>query len=107
MYADIVCEGGGIKGIALVGAINCLENYGYTFKKMAGTSAGAIVASLIAVGYKGNELKDIVLNLNYPNLIFSNKLNKFFSITKGCINIFTKKDYILQKISKNIYIIFF
>lgn len=107
MYADIVCEGGGIKGIALVGAINCLENYGYTFKKMAGTSAGAIVASLIAVGYKGNELKDIVLNLNYPNLIFSNKLNKFFSITKGCINIFTKKGlYSTENIEKYLYNLF-
>ncbi|MDO4534375.1 MAG: patatin-like phospholipase family protein [Clostridium perfringens] len=91
MYVDIVCEGGGVKGIALVGSINCLENYGYTFKKIAGTSAGAIIASLLAVGYSGEELKNIVLNLDYSKLIFNTKLNKFLSTLKGGVNIFIKK----------------
>ena len=58
-FCDLVCEGGGIKGIALLGAIYYLNEQGYEFKKIAGTSAGAIVASLLAVGYKGNELKEL------------------------------------------------
>ena len=61
-FCDLVCEGGGIKGIALLGAIYYLNEQGYEFKKIAGTSAGAIVASLLAVGYKGNELKDAIKN---------------------------------------------
>ena len=40
MKADIVCEGGGVKGIALLGAIYYLEEKGYTFEHFAGTSAG-------------------------------------------------------------------
>ena len=44
-FCDLVCEGGGIKGIALLGAIYYLNEQGYEFKKIAGTSAGAIVAS--------------------------------------------------------------
>ena len=56
MKADIVCEGGGVKGIALLGAIYYLEEKGYTFQNFAGTSAGAIVSSLLAVGYTGKEL---------------------------------------------------
>ena len=32
MKADIVCEGGGVKGIALLGAIYYLEEKGYTFE---------------------------------------------------------------------------
>ena len=48
MFADLVLEGGGVKGIALVGAISVLEERGYEFRRVAGTSAGAIVGSLVA-----------------------------------------------------------
>jgi hypothetical protein len=34
--ADLVLEGGGVKGIALVGAISVLEEHGYRFHKVAG-----------------------------------------------------------------------
>ena len=44
--ADLVFEDGGVKGIALVGAIEVLEERGYQFKRVAGTSAGAIIRSL-------------------------------------------------------------
>ena len=53
MYVDLVCKGGGVKGIALVGSVCYLEERGYVFKNIAGTSVGAIVASLLAVGYSG------------------------------------------------------
>ena len=45
---DLVCEGGGVRGIGLVGAVDALAAAGYRFPRVAGTSAGAIVASLIA-----------------------------------------------------------
>ena len=48
LKADLVLEGGGVKGIGLVGAILTLSDKGYVFPRVAGTSAGAIVASLIA-----------------------------------------------------------
>src|SRR5512146_1705244 len=57
---DAVCEGGGVKGIGLVGAVAVIEENGYTFENVAGTSAGAIVASLVAAGYKAPELKQIL-----------------------------------------------
>lgn len=65
MKADAVFEGGGVKGIGLVGAVCRLEEEGYTWRKLAGTSAGAIIAALLAAGYKGSELKEIVLDLDY------------------------------------------
>jgi NTE family protein len=46
--ADLVLEGGGVKGIALAGAIVRMSEAGYVFPRVAGTSAGAIVASLVA-----------------------------------------------------------
>src|SRR6185312_6685049 len=46
--ADLVCEGGGIRGIGLVGAVHTLAAAGYQFPRVAGSSAGAVVAALIA-----------------------------------------------------------
>lgn len=45
---DLVLEGGGVKGIGLVGAVLTLSDAGYWFPRVAGTSAGAISAALIA-----------------------------------------------------------
>lgn len=65
--ADLVLEGGGVKGIALVGAVEVLEEYGYHFKRVAGTSAGAIVGALIAAGVPAPELVKIMASLHYPD----------------------------------------
>ena len=46
--ADLVLEGGGVKGIALVGAVTALDEAGYRFPRVAGSSAGAVVAALVA-----------------------------------------------------------
>lgn len=77
MRIDAVFEGGGVKAIALIGAACCLEDRGYEIKNFAGTSAGAIVASLLAVGYESKELKEIIMNTDYSMFLDPRKLNKF------------------------------
>ena len=62
---DAVFEGGGVKGIGLVGAVVATEEQGYQFVNVAGTSAGAIVASLVAAGYSGPEMRQILQELDY------------------------------------------
>jgi NTE family protein len=62
---DLVCEGGGVKGIGLAGAYAALEAAGYEPKRVAGTSAGAITAALIAAGYTADELKEVVMSLDF------------------------------------------
>lgn len=63
-YRNLVMEGGGIKGIAYGGALKELENRGImeSIVRVAGTSAGAIQASLVAVGYSAEEITNIVAN---------------------------------------------
>jgi NTE family protein len=68
---DLVMEGGGVRGIALVGALAVLEDRGYRWANLAGTSAGAIVAALAAAGYTAVELKRIVGNLDFRNFLDS------------------------------------
>jgi len=60
-----VFEGGGVKGTGLVGAVEITEQKGYVFENVAGASAGAIVASLIAAGYTAKEMKEIMLKIDY------------------------------------------
>jgi NTE family protein len=57
-----VFEGGGVKGIGLAGAFKQLYDSGYRPACVAGTSAGAITASLVAAGYTGDELQQIALH---------------------------------------------
>ncbi|MGV2794479.1 phospholipase, partial [Clostridium perfringens] len=56
MEADAVFEGGGVKGIAFVGGIEVMESKGYVWKRLAGTSAGSIVAALLACDYRSSEI---------------------------------------------------
>ncbi len=65
MMIDAVFEGGGVKGIGLVGAAAVIEERGYQWSNLAGTSAGAIVAALLAAGYTSSELKNIMMQLDY------------------------------------------
>jgi len=68
--ADAVFEGGGVKGLGLVGALTVAEEEGYTdWQRVAGTSAGAIVASLLAAGYNSQEIKEIMMELDYADLL--------------------------------------
>jgi len=67
LKADAVFEGGGVKGIGFVGAIAVAEERGFTWQNVAGTSAGAIVATLIAAGYTAGEMREILSNLDYNN----------------------------------------
>lgn len=62
---DLVFEGGGVKGIGLAGALATLEERGYEPQNVAGTSAGAITAALLAAGYTADELREIIIALDY------------------------------------------
>jgi len=65
--ADLVLEGGGVKGTGLVGAITALASAAepYTFHRVAGTSAGAIVASMLAAGYDAAAMNTIMTDLDF------------------------------------------
>lgn len=53
--AYIVFEGGGAKGFVHIGALRALEE-AVSIAGAAGTSAGAMVASLVAAGYRADDL---------------------------------------------------
>ncbi|KAA0024722.1 patatin-like phospholipase family protein [Antrihabitans cavernicola] len=77
---DLVLEGGGVKGIALLGAVLGLSDAGYRFERIAGTSAGAIVGALVAAYQRaGRDLQDLVpvmREVNYRRFEDGNRLQK-------------------------------
>lgn len=54
--AYAIFEGGGAKGVAHVGALRAAEEQGLAFVGVAGASAGAIVATLVALGYDADHI---------------------------------------------------
>ena len=65
MDIDLVLDGGGVRGIGLVGAAAALGEAGYEFRRVAGTSAGAVVGSLVAAGMSPSDLKSTMRELDY------------------------------------------
>eukprot|EP00105_Crassostrea_gigas_P043531 XP_019927679.1 PREDICTED: uncharacterized protein LOC105340042 isoform X6 [Crassostrea gigas] len=58
-FENLIFEGGGNKGLAYCGAVRALEELGMIsqIKRFAGASAGAMTASLMAVGYDSKDIQ--------------------------------------------------
>lgn len=69
LRADLVLEGGGVKAIGLAGAVTGLADAGYAFPRAAGSSAGAVVACLVAglthAGEPVQRLGELVSSVDY------------------------------------------
>jgi NTE family protein len=69
VQADGVFSGGGVKGIAFSGAIQAAEEAGYSeWRRLAGTSAGAIAAMALAVGYDAGRIREVLAETDYGRL---------------------------------------
>jgi NTE family protein len=81
---DLVLQGGGVRGIGLVGAVNTLRAVSYPHvQRVAGTSAGAIVASLIAAGMPPSQMEEVMRGLNYARFQDASLLAHLGTFGKG------------------------
>jgi len=64
---SLVFAGGGVKGIAYIGALKVLEAVGRLkgVRKFAGSSAGSIVAGLLAIGYTPEEMETVLSQTDF------------------------------------------
>lgn len=89
-YADLVLEGGGVKGIALVGAATALSDHGYVFPRIAGSSAGALVGSVLAAMQQAGEpLRNsdaILRTLDYTRMLDRAGVARAFRWWPGAAN---------------------
>ncbi|HSW57431.1 MAG TPA: patatin-like phospholipase family protein [Dehalococcoidales bacterium] len=72
-FRNLVFEGGGVKGIAYLGAMEVLEEKGILkdISRVGGTSVGAINAVLVGLGYSNAEQREVLWNLDFKNFMDS------------------------------------
>lgn len=70
-FRNLVFEGGGVKGIAYVGALEVLEKRRIIprITRVGGTSAGAINAVLFASGFSNRETQQILATLDFNSFM--------------------------------------
>ncbi|RKN79790.1 patatin-like phospholipase family protein [Ulvibacterium marinum] len=99
----LIMKGGGIKGIAYVGALEVLEEY-YDFYWFAGTSAGAISAVLLGSGLSVDELKSILMNKNFNEFKDAQFFRKLYNLAtkKGLYEANTFTKWLEKELSKKL-----
>jgi predicted acylesterase/phospholipase RssA len=65
----LVMKGGGVKGLALAGALIELSASDLQFDVFVGTSAGAVAAVLLAAGYSAEELEGILRETDFSDFL--------------------------------------
>ena len=72
MFIDCAFEGGGIKGLAYVGALEYFESNGFQIHRAVGTSVGAIFAALAVARFTSKEIKKIIDELSVEQIVDKN-----------------------------------
>lgn len=92
----LALSGGGARGIAHIGAIIALEEEKIPIDLVAGTSMGSIVGGLYASGYSGQEMRELVAEIDWQN-IFSERpassaihLSDTLGIADPCLSLWFK-----------------
>lgn len=76
--------GGAIRGLAYIGTIRALEELGVEYDIIGGSSVGAIIAALLASGYKSYEIENFFMKVNFD--LFKDihlGLTKSLALSKG------------------------
>lgn len=73
--ADAVFEGGGVLGLAFLGAVRCCADLGIRWHALAGVSAGSITAALVAADLNIDQLEEVIGRLDF-NYFLSKKTSK-------------------------------
>lgn len=93
---NIIFQGGGIKGLSYVGVLRYLEENNYKIKHIAGTSVGAIIGSLVAVGYDSYDLENIINQINEDVFLYKKKGNNIIK-DKGLYSL-DRLEILLEKL---------
>lgn len=101
-FRNLVFEGGGVKGIAYVGAMQVLAQRGHleNIKRVGGTSAGAINALIFALGYSMQEQRTLLDSTDFKKF-----MDDSFGVVRDMKRVansfgWNKGDYFLDWIKK-------
>ena len=69
----LTLSGGGAKGLAHIGILKAIDSAGLKIDYITGTSMGAIIGALYAVGYNGKEIEQLCKELDW-DVLLSNQI---------------------------------
>lgn len=102
MQIDCVFSGGGVKAFAFLGALEAMQEKDIDIIRSAGTSAGAIMAALVAANYTVEEMSELMEELDLTNLLDPPPLSRF-PFMKWVLFYFQKGLYKGDKMEKWLY----
>lgn len=100
MANDLVFEGGGAKGMVFVGALQALEERKIPTDRLMGTSAGSIMATFLAAGYRADEMREALSEERDGKPIFATFLENPQPFQKDEIKRSVTRDLLRQINSK-------
>lgn len=95
---NLVLSGGGVKGIAHIGALYALKELGIlnNIEIYAGTSIGSLIISLLVIGYNPSEIYDFIKLFNFNKLKDIDIMNiQYFGLDTGA-----KFEYVIKRLIK-------
>lgn len=99
---NCIFGGGGVRGMCYIGALRALNELNIEIGSIAGSSVGAVLAGLLAVGYSEEEIKELFFNFNF-NMFRDLNINIFntdISLSKGEIFLDWLREKIESKFNK-------
>lgn len=69
----LTLSGGGAKGLAHIGILKAIDSAGLKIDYITGTSMGAVLGALYAVGYSGKQIEDLCKLMEW-DMLLSNQL---------------------------------
>jgi len=97
MRIGLVLSGGGARGIAHIGVIKALEEIGVVINRIAGTSAGSIIGSLYAYGYKPDDIFQMISSTRLYR-----SMRPAWALT-GLLSLDSLKNILLQYLPENTF----
>jgi NTE family protein len=77
-HLNLILQGGGVKGIAYAGALqSLLLDDDFKVHGVGGTSAGSLVAALLAIGMRGRELENLLQDRELFQLLSREEANRY------------------------------
>lgn len=74
MLFDLVFEGGGVRGVAFVGALQALAANGHQIGRVMGTSVGGLTAALLTAGYDVQAIQETIIDTQTGRLALAKYL---------------------------------
>ena len=102
MFSNLVFSGGGTKCVSYIGVLKYFEEIDYfkNIKKIAATSGGTLFSLILVLGYNYNDIKNLVLGLQFNTIQDITTDNLLYFFENYGIDTGKKLEYLIKLLFK-------